>query len=391
MLESSYIGIEVGKVGLIEELGLKPVINAAGTMTVLGGITLDDEVLDAMKEASKIYLDMNDLHVKAGQYIARLIGVEDAYITSGAGAGMVLAVAACIVRNRPDRLGTFPNVQDLKHEVIVQKKHRNFYDYIIEIPGAKIKEIGTEEGTTEKDLINAINDKSCAVMHFVFDPQEGVLPLDKVVNIAHSFGVPVIVDAAAEVPPRENLKKFYETGADLILFSGGKDIGAPNDTGIILGRKEYVELCRKLGPHSYDKVDGRTRIYIGRPMKTSKEDIFGVVAAIKKYLSMDEKERIKKWEDKVDYIISELTKAGIKNVIKMYPSGFGHPRPVCIPRVEIQPPNDESADKLLIKLRQCDPPIYAYSFRDKLYINPQCIRDGEEEIVAKMLKKILRP
>lgn len=389
-MEGSYIGLKVKAMGLVEELELRPVINASGNLTVLGGTTISDDVLEAMREASKIYVDMNELHVKAGQYIARLIGVEDAYITSGAGAGIVLAVAACIIRNRPDRLGSFPHVEDLKHEVIVQKMHRNFYDYIIEIPGAKIKEIGTDEGTTENDLIKAINDKTCAVMHFVFDPQDGVLPLNKVVNIAHSFGVPVIVDAAAEVPPRENLKKFYEAGADLILFSGGKDIGAPNDTGIILGKKEFVELCRRLGPHSYDKVDGRTRIYIGRPMKTSKEDIFGVVAAIKKYLSIDEKERLKKWEDKVNYIISELTSAGIKNVAKMYPSGFGHPRPVCIPRVEILPPGNESAENLLKRLRQWDPPIYAYTFGEKLYISPQCLRDGEEKIVSEALKKILK-
>lgn len=391
-----YIGrfipqLKVRAMSLVEELGVKPVINAAGSLTILGGTIIDHEVFEAMREASKVYLDMNELHIRAGQYIARLLGVEDTYITSGAGAGIVLSVAACIIRNRPDRLGAFPNVQDLKYEVIVQKKHRNFYDYIIEITGAKIREIGSERGTTENDLINAISDKTCAVMYFAFDPQEGTLPLGRVVNIAHSFNVPVIVDAAAEVPPKENLRKFYESGADLILFSCGKDIGAPNDTGIILGKKEFVELCRKLGPHSYDKVDGKTRIYIGRPMKTSKEDIFGVVAAIKKYLSMDEDDRLKKWEIKVDYILSVLTKSGIKNVAKIYPSGFGHPRPVCIPRVEIPPPKDESADKLLERLRKWDPPIYAYTFEGKLYINPQCLRDGEEKIVAEALKTILKP
>jgi uncharacterized pyridoxal phosphate-dependent enzyme len=376
--------------GIIEELGLKPIINAAGNLTVLGGTTLDKEIVDAMIEASKVYLDMNELHIKAGQYIAKLLGVEDAYITSGAGAGMALAVAACMVRDRPDRLGTFPHVEDLKHEVIVQKKHRNFYDYIIEIPGAKIVEIGTELETTEDDLKNAINEKTCAVMYFVFDPMDGVLPLTRVVEVTHRYNVPVIVDAAAEVPPKENLRKFYEMGADLVIFSGGKDIGAPNDTGIILGRKELVQLCRRLGPHSYEKVDDKTRIYLGRPMKISKEDILAVVAALKKYLSMDENERIKNWERKVDYIISELVRNGVRNVSKIYPSGFGHSRPVCIPRVEIQPPDNITADSLLRKLREEDPPIYAYTFMDKLYISPQCLRDGEEKIVAEKIIKILK-
>jgi len=375
---------------LIEELGLKPVINAAGTLTLLGGSILDEDVTNAMIEASKVYIDMNELHIKAGQYIAKLIGVEDAYITSGAGAGIALSVAACIVKDRPDRLGTFPHVEDLKHEVIVQKKHRNFYDYIIEIVGAKIEEIGTETQTTEEDMRRAINNKTCAVLYFAFDPQEGVLPLDKVVKIAHEFNVPVIVDAAAELPPRENLKKFYDLGADLVLFSGGKDLGAPNDTGLILGRKELVQLCRRLGPHSYEKVDDKTRIYIGRPMKTSKEDILAVVAAVKKYLSINEAEKLKKWEDKVEYILSKLTDAGIRNVRKFYPTGFGHSRPAIIPRVEIHPTEKMGVDEMQKKLREGDPPIYAYTFDDKLYISPQCLKDGEEKVVAERLIKILK-
>jgi uncharacterized pyridoxal phosphate-dependent enzyme len=376
--------------GIIEELDLKPVINAAGTLTTLGGTTLAKEVINAIIEASGVYLDMGELHVKAGQYIAKLLGVEDAYITSGAGAAIVLAVAACMVRERSDRLGTFPHVEDLKHQVIVQKKHRNFYDYIIEITGAKIVEIGTESETSESDLINAINEKTCAVMYFVFDPMDGTLPLNKVIEIAHHCNIPVIVDAAAEVPPRDNLKKFYEMGADLVIFSAGKDIGAPNDTGIIIGRRTLIEICRRLGPHNYENVDGRTRIYLGRPMKTSKEDVFAVIAALKKYLNMNENDRIANWENKVDYIISELSRNGLKNVRKIYPTDFGHPRPVCIPRVEIQPPENDKADNLLQKLREEDPPIYAYTFGNKLYINPQCVRDGEEKIIAERIIKIMQ-
>jgi L-seryl-tRNA(Ser) seleniumtransferase len=376
--------------GIIEELDLKPVVNAAGTLTTLGGTTLAKEVINAIIEASGVYLDMRELHVKAGQYIAKLLGVEDAYITSGAGAAIVLAVAACIVRERTDRLGTFPHVEDLKHQVIVQKKHRNFYDYIIEITGAKIVEIGTESETSESDLISAINEKTCAVMYFVFDPMDGVLPLNKVIEIAHHYNIPVIVDAAAEIPPRDNLKKFYEMGADLVIFSAGKDIGAPNDTGIIIGKRTLVEICRRLGPHNYENVDGGIRIYLGRPMKTSKEDIFAVIAALKKYLNMNENDRIANWENKVDYIISELSRNGLKNVRKIYPTGFFHPRPVCIPRVEIQPPENVKADNLLQKLREGDPPIYAYTLGNKLYINPQCVREGEEKIIAERIIKIMQ-
>jgi seryl-tRNA(Sec) selenium transferase len=179
-------------------------------------------------------------------------------------------------------------------------------------------------------------------------------------------------------------------GADLVIFSAGKDIGAPNDPGIIIGKRTLVEICRRLGPHNYENVDGGIRIYLGRPMKTSKEDIFAVIAALKKYLNMNENDRIANWENKVDYIISELSRNGLNKVRKIYPTDFGHPRPVCIPRVEIQPPENDKADNLLQKLREEDPPIYAYTFGNKLYINPQCVRDGEEKIIAERIIKIMQ-
>jgi len=126
-------------------------------------------------------------------------------------------------------------------------------------------------------------------------------------------------------------------------------------------------------------------------MKTSKkEDILAVVAAVKKYLSINEAEKLKKWEDKVEYIISKLTEAGIRNVRKFYPTGFGHSRPAIIPRVEIHPTEKMRVDEMQKKLREGDPPIYAYTFDDKLYISPQCLMDGEEKVVAERLIKILK-
>lgn len=373
--------------GWLVELGLRPLVNGAGTLTVLGGSVLPEEVLEAMREASGVFLDMEELHLRAGRYIAELLGVEDAYITSGAGAGIVLAVSACMALKCPEIVESLPKTRGRSFKVLVQRGQRNIYDYIVEIAGAELVEVdGSPSG-----LERAIDEDVCAVMFFAADPTPSVLPLEGVVEIAHGRGVPVVVDAAAELPPRENLWKLYRSGADAVLFSAGKDMGAPSDTGLIVGRRRLVELCRRLGPHSYEKRGSRTRVFIGRPMKTSKEDILAVVAALRSYLTMDEKARLRSWEEKVDFMITELQKAGIGDVGKIYPTGFEHPRPSCIPRVEVRLSSPEKAEEVLKSLRRGDPPIVLYSINEKIYINPQCLRDGEEKIVVEKLVERLKP
>ncbi|MDW8073927.1 MAG: hypothetical protein RMJ28_06830 [Nitrososphaerota archaeon] len=371
---------------MLDELGLRPVINGAGTLTVLGGSALPDEVLEAVREASRVYLDMGELHLKAGRYIAGLLGVEDAYVTAGAGAGIVLAVSACMALKCPEVVETLPMTGGRRFKVLVQRPQRNMYDYIVGVAGAELVEVeGSREG-----LEGALDEDVCAVMYFAAEPHPEGLPLEAVVEVAHRRGVPVLVDAAAELPPRENLRRFYDEGADAVLFSAGKDLGAPNDTGLIIGRKRLVELCRRLGPHSYERSGGGTRVFIGRPMKTSKEDVLAVVAALRRYLELDEGARLRAWEAKVDYIVSELQRMGVEAVDKIYPpGGFSHPRPSCIPRAEVKLQSQAEAEAVLKTLREGDPPIHLYAIGEKIYVNPQCLRDGEERIIAERLAETL--
>jgi len=175
-----------------------------------------------------------------------------------------------------------------------------------------------------------------------------------------------------------------------VLFSGGKDIGAPNNTGIILGRRELVRVCVRLGPHSSEVVDSKPRGYIGRPMKTSKEDIFAVVAAIKRYVRTDHDQRFREWERKIEYMVSELSKCSRIGARRASPSKFDHPRPVSIPRAEIELREGRTtADDLVRELQRSDPPIYAYAKDGRLYLNPQCLRDGEEQVIVSRLRSIL--
>jgi len=377
---------------IAEELGVKPVINCAGNLTVLGGNLVAEEVIDSMKEAAQNFFDMPTLHEKAGSYVASLLGVEDAYISGGAEAGLILSLAACVTRGELNQMVKLPNAEGIKNEVIIQSLHRNQYDYPLGFTGAKVVEVGNSQRTAASDVENAITERTAACVYFVFDPMEGVLPLSEVARICHARGVPVIADGAGELPPVENLTKFLKDGADLAVFSGGKDIGATNDTGLIVGRGDLIRACRRLGPHSYIPFGKGTHVFVGRPMKTSKEDIFGFVTALNRYLRSDQNARLEKWELQADYLIGKLRNfSEIAKVSKEY-GGPGHPRPLLVPKVEFEfeaVKIDSPADWIYRELKNGDPSIVGYVLEGKFYLSPQCLKTGEIEIVILRVSELL--
>ena len=371
---------------LLDELGVKKVINAWGTVTVLGGTTMTAEVIEAMSEASKVYVDMKDLHVKAGNYIAQMLGVDAACVSSGATAGLILATAACITRGDTEKILALPSSNYTRNKVIVQRLHRNAFVNVLRIGGAEITLVGSEKQTTAEELENALDDRVAAIMYFVFDPQPGVLSLEDVLRSAHQKGIPVIIDAAAELPPTENLTKFTGMGADLVVFSGGKAIGGPNDTGLIIGRKDLVETCLRL--EYYEYVGNDTIALLGRSMKVSKEDILALVTALRQYLERDQAKEMKLWDEKVDSMISGLAKSKLP-ARKLYPEAGHGPRPLVIPTAAIDfAETGMDAEEVSKKLKAGDPPIYVYVKDNVLFLNPQCLQDKEENIIVSRLIEI---
>jgi len=378
---------------IANEIGVEPIINCAGNVTVLGGNIVDEEVIEAMKEAAGSFFDMPTLHKKAGAFIARLLGVEDAYISGGAEAGLLLSLAACMTGGELEQMVKLPKTDGMKNEVIIQSLHRNQYDYPLQFTGAKIVEVGNSRKTVASDIENAISERTAACVYFVFDPMEGVLPLEEVARVCHARGVPVIADGAGELPPVENLTAFLKMGADIAVFSGGKDIGSTNDTGLVVGRRDIIQACRRLGPHSYIPYGKGTHVFIGRPMKTSKEDIFGFVTALKRYLKADQRARLEEWERKAAYLVSELQKfPEVVSVRKMYDS-YDQPRPLCVPKVEFEfkkaEPHGSTAEWIMGELQRGQPSIVGYVLEGKFYLSPQCLKPGEVEIVAHTISEIL--
>src|SRR5262252_3880464 len=212
---------------IFEELGVKPVINAVGHQTVLGGSQLSPRVRAAMEEANRYFVDMRDLLERSGEIIAKLLGAEAAYVTPGCAAALALGTAACIAGSDVEKMGQLPDTTGLKNEVLIQTKSRYKYDRCPTIVGGKLVEYGTAEGATPEDLDRAIGPQTACVLYLGrIQEQPGILSLATVVDVAHRRGVPVLVDAAGEVYPLDYFKSYPKSGADLIGY-GSKYFGGP--------------------------------------------------------------------------------------------------------------------------------------------------------------------
>jgi uncharacterized pyridoxal phosphate-dependent enzyme len=366
---------------IYDELGVKKVINGYATLTALGGSIMPPEVLAAMAEAAQHFVDIDDLQAKVGAKIAEWTHNEAAYVSCGAAAGLVLSAAACIAGTDPDKRARLPYTDGMKNEVIVHRYGRVGYDFAVRQAGARLVEIGTEEGTSEQDLEQAITDRTAAIIYFYnVTRMKGLVPLERGIEIARRRGVPLIVDAAAQIPPVESLWRFTHMGANLALFSGGKGLCGPQSSGLILGRKDLIEACA---------FNGCPRAFIGRPMKVGKEELVGLMVAVRRYLDMDHSKLMETYESQVQYVIDQFSGFPHTQARRDFPSEAGQP----MPRAEIILDDASSGtmrDQVLAQLRQGEPSVaLAPAGQRGIYVNPQTLQPGQERIVVERLKDVL--
>lgn len=364
------------------DLGVRTVINGWGTLTLMGGSTMSAEATDAMTEAAKNFVPITELEEAAGKYIAKLLGVEAACICSGAAAGMALAAAACMAGKDPYWRDRLPDSNGLKNEIVVHRVIRSNYDQGFRLAGARVIEYGYPKKGEEWELEHAISERTAAIGHICAYSYLGGLPLEKIVEVAHRHGVPVIVDAAAELPPVENLWKFTQMGVDLSIFSGGKDIRGPSSTGLILGRKDLVEACIFHSCPNYS---------IGRGMKIGKEEIMGFITALTIYINKDFKIQMDHWEAQIAEIIRILSEIPGITARRVFPGEPGI-QPVDIPRCFVSwSPKffKASVDEALESLFVGEPRVVVGTIGNNLVINPQMLDQGQERIVAQAIIKVL--
>ncbi|MBT5829383.1 MAG: hypothetical protein HOH77_04225 [Candidatus Latescibacteria bacterium] len=359
-----------------EKLGIKPFINASGTITTLGGSLMPPEVLDAMREASRSFIDLNDLVVKAGEYLAERIGVPAAFISCGAASGVQLSAAACLTGMDAEKIGQLPHTDGWKNEFVISLVDRHTYVHQgIEVCGGKLVRVGSEDAVTSEDLVGGIGEKTAAVVHFL--GKQSKEQLGEVIAGANKKGVPVMVDAAAQLPPRSNLTEFVEMGASLVTFSGGKGLSGPQSSGLVVGKKEYVDAVR-LNSSPYSAV--------GRSMKVGKEEILGLVAAIDVFLDRSDDDDRTRWLKQATVVVDALSHLPD---VKAYVMTEGQEAaPDFAPRAYVDLA-DVQKREVMKALREGDPSIVVRSQTKGILIEPMTMQGGEEESVAKRLAEVL--
>ena len=364
------------------ELDITPTINANATLTRLGGSLMPPEVLEAMMEAAKAFVELPELQRRVGNRIALLTQNEACYVSSGAAGGIVVAIAACITGAEKWAIEQLPDLTGLKNEVIVHKSHRNGYDHAVRQVGVQLVEIGWPGEAEAWHLERAINEKTAAVIWFEGAMRtHGDIPLEKVIDIAHAHGVPVLVDAAAQLPPVENLWKFTQMGADAAIFSGGKDLRGPQSSGLVLGKQWLVDACA---------LNGNPNQSIGRPMKVGKEEMLGLLAAVERYLAMDHEARASQMEEIVAGWCSELNKLDGVSATRSFPSEANQPTPRACVQIDASIVG-RTCSEILQGMRDGTPSVNAGSGPDEtIMLNPTTLEEGEEEIVLARLVEEIR-
>lgn len=363
---------------IYDQLGIRRVINASATLTRLGGSLMPSPVVRAMNDAAGSFIDLKEFQRKVGERIAELTHNEAAFVSSGAAAGIALSVSACITGTEQKLIDSFPYLEGVqRNQVVVWHSQRNGYDYAARQTGAHLVEIGPEDGELEE----VINDRTACILWFAgAHYARDAMPIEEVIQIAHERGIPVIVDAAAQIPPISNLWHFTrDVGVDIAIFSGGKGLRGPQPSGLILGRKDLIDGCRANASPNHS---------IGRPMKVGKEETAGLLAALEWSLAQDEPATIDRYEQIVKSWINGLRGLTGITAIRSFPSeaGQNHARTI----VHVRPQANLTRDQVVERLWDREPRVaVGVSGIDGIALNPQTLEPGEEDAVLAALQEVL--
>jgi L-seryl-tRNA(Ser) seleniumtransferase len=385
--------------GVLAGLGLARVINAAGTLTRLGGAPMAEEVIAAMAEAARASLDMAALQERASAEIAAATGAEAGLVTTGAAAGLTLAAAAALAGLDPARMAALPRIEEGRSEILVHRTHRSSYTRALAVAGARLIDFGHNDRGTDAgirgietwEIEAAITPRTAAVFFAATPLSASDLPL--FAHAAHAHGLPVIVDAAAQLPPAANLRRFIADGADLVVFSGGKAIGGPQSSGILAGRRTLiasafmqmldmdVPVATWHAPFGV-QISGVPHHGLGRGFKAGKEEIVGLLVALRRFLARDEAAEQAAQEARLRAIAAALP---IRTTL-LDAATTG--------RVPILALHVDDASGLAARLRAGDPPVHLGERRASegvLLIDPQALRPEDDAALIAAIRQSLTP
>jgi L-seryl-tRNA(Ser) seleniumtransferase len=393
--------------GVYADLGVRTVINGAGTLTRLGGTRMEPDVLAAMAEAAESFVHLDELQAQAGEVIAEVTGAEAGYVVTGAAAGLTLGMAACVAGLDVAKMDRLPDTTGMKNEVVVQRGHRNAYDHAIRAAGVTFVEVGYlgypgAGGTYPWQIEAAITEQTVAIACPIL-ATPGTVPLAAVAEIGRKHGIPVIVDAAAELPPRSNLRRFIDEGADLVVFSGGKSIRGPQASGILAGRRDLIASVAlqhqdmDVRPETWAKrsllaegtIQGVPHQGFGRAMKVGREEVVGLIVALQRYVAGSDEADLAQWTDQLAHIQDGLS--GVPGVNVSIHQSAGKPIPQLILGLDEEHLGFTAYDAANALL-DGDPAIAIGQSRAEfgtLNLIPQSLADDEIEIVGARLRQVL--
>lgn len=367
--------------GIYSSLGVKRIITASGSTTAYGGSKTRPEIHDAMNKASRMMVSLDDLNRAASRIIADATGAEAGFVASGAAGGLVLQAAAVIAGSDPATMDRLPDTTGLKNEIIIHKSHRFPYDQCYTSVGAKFVEIGDGRRCQPWQLEAAFTENTAAVA-YLFSPfiTRRAIPFPELCEIAHSHGVPVIVDAASMLPPRSNLRRFTAEGADMVIYSGGKAVRGPQGTGILCGREDLIDAAfANAAPHQF----------IGRGMKVAKEEIVGLLRAIEIFVDEDEEAETARYRGMAQQVVDALAEIeGLRVTLEHDEFNYLIPHAVMRFTREWRGPGRNEVYEMM---KAGDPPIYMHDIfdPDELAVDPLNLDDEELEIVIRRLSEVL--
>jgi uncharacterized pyridoxal phosphate-dependent enzyme len=366
----------LGAPDYFRDLGIRPFINASGTYTAMTASLMPPEVMEAIEYASRHYVMLEELQIKVGERIASLVRADAALVTSGAASALTLGTAAVLTGTDQQKMVALPDLMagGMKTEVIIQKSHRFGYDHAVRNCGVRLVEVETRE-----DLDRAVNANTAMMLFYNNNNKEGRIQDEEFVQLGKKHRVPTFNDAAADVPPVENLWKYTKMGFDLVAFSGGKGIRGPQSAGLLLGRKDLIAAARLNAP-----PNGNT---IGRGMKVNKEEVVGMLAALELYLKKDHAREQQDFERRAETIRSSAAAvAGVKAEV-FTPEVANH-----VPHVRVTwdaAANGLTPPAVVDAMRAGEPSIAIRSEGPALVIGVWMMRPGEDKIVAKRLRQVL--
>ena len=373
---------------IYKELGATPIINATGSVTMLGGSTPAPEVKEAMERAEGAYIPLMELEEKAGAAIANMVNVPAAYITSGAGSALTLATAACMAGDDDAKIQQLPDTTGMKNEVLIQERQRYWYDRCLELAGAKLVMFGNAEGTTRKDLEDAIGPNTAAVHYYAVaqEPDRQALSLEDTIEIAHDKGVPVLVDAAGQIYPLDLFGSYVRMGADF-QCTAAKYMSSPQSTGLAFGSEDMI---RKLALQSFVSYEGRRIRGVGRPQKVDRQEMVGAVAAVRRWMTMNHEERLAETETKCRNMLDPLQ--GIPGVtVELLDNIIGH-QPYGVTLEVDSSVTGISAHDVVDLLKAGDPPIWTRVREGDtgIVLHAFGLNEGEDKIVGQRIAALFR-